>query len=232
MNHVHHMRKSPKGFSLVELLVVIAIIAGLAAMSYGPIMKQIQEGKKLEAINSGKNIHTALLSYAKDNDGLFPSEDTARNSEDGSSAEGCFTMLINSGKIEDEKIFWNVQNNVTGATKAAQPDLNGEVESGENAWGYVSGLSSSSRTNVPLIFDSSVSVGEFDTAVWNGLAIIVKADGSASAMRINYGDGKPLNDDGSSKTGPIEETRGGTDVDLFSDTNLPNGAEVLVPSGS
>lgn len=226
------MRKSRRGFSLVELLVVIAIIAGLAGLSYGPIMKQIQEGKKLEAISSGRNIHTALLSYAKDNDGLFPSADTARNDENGDTVEGCLTMLINSGKVEDEKVFWNVQNNVTGATKAAQPNLDGVVDPGENAWGYVSGLSSSSRTNIPLIFDSSVQAGQFDTGVWSGLAIVVKADGAAEAMRINYGPGKPLNDDGSSKLGSITEKRGGTEVDLFSEEALPNGAEILVPTGN
>lgn len=225
-----HKTRLRKGFSLVELLVVIAIIAGLAAISFGPITKKIKEGKRITAVSNARNIYVALVSYASKNDGLFPSENTARDSEDGTSAEGCFTMLINSGDMEDEELFWNVESNVIGTTAAAKPDLNKVVDPGENAFGYISGLSTSSRSNVPIIFDSSATAGQFDTAVWDGLAIIVKANGSAEAVRIDYGEGAPTNDDGSSKKGPITEKRGSSKVDIFSESARPNGSEILVPS--
>ena len=108
-------------------------------------------------------------------------------------------------------------------------DNDGVVDPGENAWGYVRGLSTSSRTNIPIIFDSSDTAVKFDTGVWDGRAVVAKLDGSVEAMKIDY-DGKPVNDDGSSKTEAIVEKRGATEVDIFSIEALPSGAEVLVPA--
>ena len=226
LKHKKHLRK---GFSLVELLVVIAIIAGLAAMSYGPIMKQVKAAAKTNAINSGKQIYTALFSYAKDNDGLYPNAGTAGTGETGDTAEACFTQLLNAGVVDDEEGFWSKENIAIGTVTAETPDNDGTLTGGENAWGYVRGLSTSSRTNLPIIFDSSASAGQFDTAVWEGQAIVAKLNGSVEAMKINYGGGKPIEEDGTSKTGTIDEKRGSTQLDIFSETALPNGAEVLVP---
>ena len=224
-----HKTRLRKGFSLVELLVVIAIIAGLAAMSYGPIMKQVKAASLTNALNNGKQIYTALFSYAKDNDGLYPNEGTAGDGETGDSAEACFTQLLNAGVIDDEEAFWSKENIALGTVNAETPDNDGELTPGENAWGYVRGLSTSSRTNLPIIFDSSDTAGQFDTVVWEGKAIVAKLNGSVEAMKINYGGGRATEDDGSSKTGSIEEKRGATDLDIFSSTALPNGADVLVP---
>ncbi len=224
-----HKTRLRKGFSLVELLVVIAIIAGLAAMSYGPIMKQVKAAALTTAINNAKQLQVALFSFAKDNDGLYPNEGTAGTGETGTSAEACFTQLLNAGVIDDEEAFWSKENIVIGTVNPETPDNDGTLTSGENAWGYVRGLSTSSRTNLPLIFDSSKTAGAFDTAVWEGKAIVAKLNGSVEAMKIEYGGGKPIEDDGSSKTGTITEKRGSTDLDIFSSTALPSSATVLVP---
>lgn len=219
-----------KGFSLVELLVVIAIIAALAGVSYGPIMSKMKAADQIKAVANGKNISTALISFAGSNDGLYPNEDTANSSESGDTAEGCFTQVMNSGGIEDEMIFWNTANIAAGTVTAKRPDNDGELTSGECCWGYVVNLSSSSSTRSPLFFDASSQSGTFDTGVWQGRAIVGKIDGSVVAMEIDYGGGAPTEDDGSSKTGSITEKRGSTDVDIFSESSLPNGAEVLVPN--
>lgn len=219
-----------KGFSLVELLVVIAIIAALAGVSYGPIMNKMKAADLIKAVTNAKNINTALVSFAGANDGLYPNEDTANSSESGDTAEGCFTQVMNTGEIEDEMIFWNKANIAVGTVTAKRPDNDGTLTSGENCWGYVSGLSTSSSTRTPIIFDASSQSGTFNTAVWNGKAIVAKLDGSAVAMDIEYGGGKPTEDDGSAKSGPIEEKRGNSNIDIFDTQNLPKGAEVLVPS--
>ena len=52
----------------------------------------------------------ALQSFAKDNDGLFPGENTARKGQSGDSAEACFTQLLSGGYVEEEAIFWNKEN--------------------------------------------------------------------------------------------------------------------------
>lgn len=226
MKHKKHARK---GFTLVELLVVIAIIAGLAAMSYGPIMRQVKASKRTEAINNGKQIHAAMMSYAQDNDSQFPSDLTARDSETGDTAEACFTQLLNAGTIDDEKYFYNAVVAEKLSTSGKKPDNDGQITSGESTWGYVKGLSMTSKSGCPLIFDSSTTVATFDTGVWDGKAVVVRLDGSATAMSIEYS-GAAIEDDGSSKTGPITEERGSTNVDIFTTPYLPARAEVLVPS--
>lgn len=227
IKYKHHLRK---GFSLVELLVVIAIIAGLAAMSYGPIMKQVKAAAKTNAIGNGKNIYTALFSYAKENDGIYPNEDTAGNDESGDTPEGAFTQLINSGAVDNEEIFWSKENAVIGTVKTVKPDNDGTVTAGENAWGYVAGLTTSSRTNLPIVFDASASPGVFDTAVWEGSSIVAKLDGSVQALEISVSSGGPYDETGASKQGPVVEKRGKTEVNIFSEESLPGNAEVLTPT--
>ena len=133
----------------------------------------------------------------------------------------CFTQLINAGSIDVEEVFWSKENIIMETVVAATPNNDGIVDAGENAWGYVRGLSTSSRTNVPIIFDSSNTIGLFDTAVWDGKAVVAKLDGSVESMKIAY-TGKPIKDDGSSKTKAIEEKRGTDKVDIFSSTALRN----------
>jgi len=205
---IKHKTRLRKGFSLVELLVVIAIIAGLAAMSYGPIMKQVKAAAKTNALNNGKQIYTALFSFASDNNGIFPNENTG---DAGDSAEACFTQLIEAGKIDEEVTFWNKENSVLGVVDGTSPpNEDGTLDSGENAWGYVSGLNTSSRTNIPIVFDSVAGASSFDTAVWEGQAIVVKINGSCQALKISY-DGPAIDSSGASQQGPIEEN----DADIF-----------------
>ena len=218
-----------KGFSLVELLVVIAIIAALAGVAYGPIISRMKEADKTNAIANGRNIHTALLSFASNNDGLFPNEDTANSSESGDSAEGNFTQLLNDGGGVTEDLFWNSPNINAGTVSATKPNNDGQLTSGENCWGYVANLSSSSNPRTPLFFDSSSQAGTFTTGVWDGRAIVGKVDGSVTAMEIDYGSGGATEEDGTAKSGNIIEKRGSSKIDIFSESNLPKGAEVQVP---
>ena len=62
-----------RAFTLIELLVVIAIIAILAAILF-PVFAQAKlAAKKTACLSNGKNIATAALMYATDNDDYFPS---------------------------------------------------------------------------------------------------------------------------------------------------------------
>jgi len=85
------------------------------------------------------------------------------------------------------------------------------------------GLTTRSRTNIPILFDSSTEAGAFNTCVWQGQAIITKINGSVQAMKISYGGGSPLNEDGSGKIGRLIEGYN----DLFQ--GLPEGTKVLPP---
>ncbi|WP_018970675.1 type II secretion system protein [Rubritalea marina] len=230
LKHKKHVRK---GFSLVELLVVIAIIASLAAISFGPITARIREGYKIQAVGKGKNLLVALQSFAKDNDGLFPSENTARKGQSGDSAEACFTQLLAGSYVEEEAIFWNKENAEVLAETVEGPDEDGELTEGENVWGYVAGMSTSSRTTSPVIFDSAVGPGLFSTGVWNGRAIIAKLDSSVKDYEItvsNYEEGLQ-NDDGSYKVGKVMAKKGKKEYDIFGKGALPRSAKVFGPAG-
>ena len=62
-----------RGFTLIELLVVIAIIAVLAAILF-PVFSQAREkARQSTCTNNQRQILTALLIYAQDNDELLPS---------------------------------------------------------------------------------------------------------------------------------------------------------------
>lgn len=215
----------PRKSALPAIIVTIVLLVILGAMSYGPVMKCKKASPRTQAVNKGKNLFVALTGFAKDNDDLFPCETTGK----ASTAEECFTQLLEFGVIDDEEIFWNMENTAIGTVKHAKPDNNGTLEAGENAWGYIKGLTNQSKTSSPLIFDSAVGPGLFDTGVWDGKAIVVKLNGSAAALDIEYS-GNPTHDDGSSKQGPILEKRGTSSVDIFSKEALPEGVKIMLPT--
>jgi prepilin-type N-terminal cleavage/methylation domain-containing protein len=66
------MRSYSKAFTLIELLVVIAIIAILAAILF-PVFAQAKESaKKTSNLSNYKQMGTALIMYAGDNEDTFP----------------------------------------------------------------------------------------------------------------------------------------------------------------
>jgi prepilin-type N-terminal cleavage/methylation domain-containing protein/prepilin-type processing-associated H-X9-DG protein len=65
------LRKCRRGFTLVELLVVIAIIAILAALLLPALARAKVAAKKVQCINNQKQLATAWMMYAGDNNDVL-----------------------------------------------------------------------------------------------------------------------------------------------------------------
>ncbi|PQJ28286.1 hypothetical protein BSZ32_07040 [Rubritalea profundi] len=61
---------------------------------------------------------------------------------------------MNADVIDDEEAFWSKKNIVLGTVAAETPDNDGILTAGENAWGYVRGLTTEDSPDTPMLFDS------------------------------------------------------------------------------
>ena len=69
--HTQHARR-PRGFTLVELLVVIAIIGILLAILLPALARARATARATQDAAQIKQVHAGWLSFAAQNDGLFP----------------------------------------------------------------------------------------------------------------------------------------------------------------
>jgi len=203
--------QSNKGFTLVELLVVISIIALLASVAL-PVMNsaRLSAAVTTSTLQAG-GIHKALMLYANDNEGAFPVAENSSND--------AFRKMF-PDQLQEEKPFY-VQNSAWHQSAGGKndndignkPDFAQCLERGENHWAYLSGLNTTSTSNLPLIADGfTEQKGQYTDVqtkkggVWKGSkAIIVYVSGAAKAENISSKDNfKPM------------ATRGGQKVELFS----------------
>lgn len=66
-------KTSLRGFTLIELLVVIAIIGLLSTAIMGPVQTGLKKGRDTRKISDITQVQGALLQYAGDNSGAYPS---------------------------------------------------------------------------------------------------------------------------------------------------------------
>ena len=102
------VRDMRKGFTLVELLIVIAIIAMLASMLLPALRNAREKAKRSVCISNLRQTGMALLMYAQDYNGNFPTFDTwhwdpgAMKNEAGR----CNVGLLEPNYISDYDIFY------------------------------------------------------------------------------------------------------------------------------
>lgn len=200
------MKTQPKlkgGFTLVELLVVIVIIAALAGLTAPIVMSQRKKADQTEALSNARQIGLALFNFDTEY-GRFPDASTAEDvtertgsdlaSGGGTSANAYFRQLIAANVANSETIFY-ARTEFTKKPDDVFNDVSSALEAGEVGFGYImrdatTSFSTAGRAGRPIIctplaYDGSVSDSEFDLDVFDGKAVILKLDNSASAINID-----------------------------------------------
>ena len=152
---------------------------------------QRKAADRTEAINNIKQTHLALLDFNEDY-GAFPDASTisavqAKTSSTlalgSSNSNELFRQLIAAGK-KSEKIFW-----ARSADTPRKPnDIFGPdtLKKGECAFTYIAGLSSSSDPNAPVAMAPVIpGAWKFDPKPFDGMAVILRIDGSAKPLPID-----------------------------------------------
>ena len=207
------------------LAVVLTIILLLMLLPY--LNTHRQSPGLARKISNARDIKSALDLFAGDFDGEYPSDDTAEElmeinrssplakaTSPRTTSNYYFNQLIGRG-LENEENFYTKSPQKTFLLR--KPNNDGIVDQGENIWGYIKNLQWDSSSHLPLIFDSSVSVGNslsFSKRSWDGRIVIARLDGSIRAEILESSD---------PEKGTITNEINGRQIDIFSPEVLEGG---------
>lgn len=146
-------------FTLLELLIVIAIIGVLAGIAFPAFTVAMRTAHMNAAMQSSRQIALALRMYANDHEGAYPQTKNSYG-QDITTSNDAFRSLLPT-YLDNEKVF-TVPNSKTGANADNKMEDPSQIlQAGENHWAFVSGLTSSSNSNWPLIVDHTDGSGTY-----------------------------------------------------------------------
>lgn len=217
-------------FTLTQLIVAVVVIAIVAILAFPRMVCGPVDGRQVRAVSNARQIALALRMYAQDHDGKFPSfkiEHGVPGTTPVTDSNTAFAQLF-PAYIQMESPFWQSKSKFCNAR---QPDnhydasaLDTPVETlkpGENEWAYVTGLTNSANSPLPLIasgFADPVthrySLNPYEKGgAWKGmLAAVVRVDGSAACEQVHAHDLTVHGRNGSQSGG-----------DIFTTANAVNG---------
>ena len=182
-------KNKPFGFTLIELLVVISIIAILAGIAL-PVFGEVQtRGAQTKALSNAKQVGTACKLFAMDYNGNFPYYlDPVERRGEPQDANRVLQTLIpdylpEKGVFSIPKSAYCKKRASSGSGELAQSKL----DSGDNEWAYVAGLSDTSNSRFPLLADGFapgsttnpyyVADENLPGGVWKGKkAVVIRVD--------------------------------------------------------
>jgi prepilin-type N-terminal cleavage/methylation domain-containing protein len=193
-------QKLNRGFTLIELLVVITIIAVLASLAMPAFTNVIESSRITEGSNNCRQLIMFCKQYAADNGGQYPDSD---KSEQPQSSNDAFRLLVKAGFVEEEKVFeCPVSNFKSDKNIGEAPDYQEACAPGEVHWVMTKGLTDSSSSNAPFIFENAVNNSwppswnadaagkQVEGRSWRrGRIIIGKNDGSVTTEQLESAKG-------------------------------------------
>ncbi len=191
--------------------MVMAIIAVLASIAMPTIFSKLRDADRTKAVAHASEIKNALVSFETEY-GIRPGQKIVDEGDlDGAAAgtsNDIFRQLFIGGLLKSEAIFFapskvckKPDNDIGNrANKYAQA-----LEKGENGFMYVD--NPYSKQGAPVCAAPLDRQNEFDAEAYNGLAVVLKSDGSVDTLRINEDSHK------------VEIKVGGSKADMFSSSN-------------
>jgi prepilin-type N-terminal cleavage/methylation domain-containing protein len=115
-------RKLRRGFTLIELLVVISIIAVLASLIAPAVQSARRAARKLQCLNSMRNVGLAMQNFASTNNGALPKLWTNQNVTNFSGGQGLMAVgwpIQLLPALDNSALLKNIRANATIAAGVA-----------------------------------------------------------------------------------------------------------------
>jgi len=219
------------GFTLIELLVVITIIAILAGLAIPAGQGVLKMARQNQASNNCRQVIMALKQFAAKNQSQYP--DSVLNPLTGGTAQNAneaFHLLFQQRVIDDERVFGSPAGYSPDGMIGKAPAFDRAVTANENHWAMTAGLTDTSASNVPLVFENPVAASwppQWNASVagqirpgrtWTGGQVIIgRQDGSAEIVDLN----------GSTGMVTVPQKAGG--MDIFTQATDGQTQAILLP---
>jgi prepilin-type N-terminal cleavage/methylation domain-containing protein/prepilin-type processing-associated H-X9-DG protein len=253
-----HRRSHARAFTLIELLVVIAIISILAGMLI-PAIGMVQEQARRSACgNNQRQIVTAMMVYANQNNGLMPFRETTTSGAGDTASPPSSGWATTVGTLEYLTIQTGSQMGVRSFACPSVPNVHPaigtanaslDLTTGTTAgWVSATGGSPTSSLMPGYCYDWSVPVNAnaarvvladraFDHLGHKDVVMVAFADGHAgnihqSRSTAPLGNSTPTEDNGAVGSIYANPDSGNGTVDNIYDDNGDDGAMQSAGAGS